>query len=281
MSRVALATSAEIPEGDEDFPPLIAALAALGVGAEAVVWDDPAVDWSRFDLVLPRSTWDYAERRDDFLAWARSVPRVLNPVETLEWNTDKQRYLTDLAAAGVPVVPTAFVEPGGALPPQEAPFVIKPAISAGGRSSARFEPGNADAARALVRRIHAAGRTAMVQPFLADQEETALVHIEGAYSHALRRRVPLPAGDEREVFFLDEELARSEATPEERAIAEAALPAGLLYGRVDLMGGLVLELEVAEPSLYLTYGDGAAERFAAAISQRLRTSPENGRTPSQ
>jgi glutathione synthase/RimK-type ligase-like ATP-grasp enzyme len=278
---VALATSAEIPEGDEDFEPLIAALATEGVEAETAVWDDAAVDWSRFDLVLPRATWDYAERRDEFLAWAAAIPWVLNPLEVLEWNTDKERYLTDLAARGVPVVPTEFVAPGAALDPPDEPFVVKPAISAGGRNSARFEPADAEAARELVARIHAAGRTAMVQPFLGEREETALVYIDGAYSHAVRRRVPLPAAGARDVFFLDEELARAEATPDERAVAEAALPEGLLYGRVDLMGGLVLELEIAEPSLYLTYADGAAARFAAAISQRLRISPENGRTKSQ
>ena len=54
-----------------------------------------------------------------------------------------------------------------------------------------------------------------------------------------------------------------------------------LYARVDLMGGAVLELEASEPSLYLAYGVGASARFAAAISQRLRISPENGRTTSQ
>jgi len=273
-AHVALATAAEIPDGDEDFPALVEALAAEGVAAEAAVWDDPAVDWSRFDLVLPRATWDYAERRDAFLAWARSVPRVLNPVDVLEWNTDKERYLTDLAAAGVPVVPTVFVEPGAAFEAPDGPFVVKPSISAGGRSSARFEPGEAGAARALVARIHAAGRTAMVQPFLGELEEKALVYLDGAYSHALRRRVPLPAAGDREVFFLDEELARAEATAEERAVAEAALPDGLLYGRVDLMGGLVLELEVAEPSLYLLYGDGAPGRFAAAIARSLRATVE-------
>jgi glutathione synthase/RimK-type ligase-like ATP-grasp enzyme len=278
---VALATSAEIPEGDEDFEPLIAALATEGVEAEAAVWDDPAVNWSRFDLVLPRATWDYAERRDEFLAWADAMRWVLNPLAVLEWNTDKERYLTDLAARGVPVVPTEFVAPGTALEPPDVPFVVKPAISAGGRNSARFDPADAEAARELVARIHAAGRTAMVQPFLGEHEETALVYIDGAYSHAVRRRVPLPAAGARDVFFLDEELARAEATPDERAVAEAALPEGLLYGRVDLMGGLVLELEIAEPSLYLTYADGAVARFAAAIVQRLRISPENGRTTSQ
>jgi glutathione synthase/RimK-type ligase-like ATP-grasp enzyme len=266
---VALATSAEIPEGDEDFKPLIAALAAEGIAAEAAVWDDQAVDWGRFDLVLPRATWDYAERRDEFLGWAAAMPSVLNPLGVLEWNTDKERYLTDLAARGVPVVPTEFVAPGAELEPPGEPFVVKPAISAGGRNSARFDPADAEAARELVARIHAAGRTAMVQPFLGEHEETALVYIDGAYSHAVRRRVPLPAAGARDVFFLDEELAPTEAVAEEQAVAEAALPDGLLYGRVDLMGGLVLELEVAEPSLYLTYSDGAARRFAGAIAQRL------------
>jgi len=271
--RVALATCAEIPAGDEDFPPLTEALSRLGVAADTVVWDDDGVDWATYDLVLPRATWDYAERRDEFLAWAASVPRVLNPLDVLEWNTDKERYLTDLAAAGVPVVPTAFVPPGGTTEPPDRPFVVKPSVSAGGRSSARFEPGEADAARTLVSRIHAEGRTAMIQPYLGDRRELGLIAIDGELSHAVRRDVPLPAAGDREVLYLDEELGRAEATGAERDIAEAALACApdpaLLYGRVDLMGDVVLELEIAEPSLYLTYADGAAGRFARAIARRL------------
>src|SRR5262249_20370745 len=150
----------------EDFPSLIDELAALGVSAEPAVWDDSSVDWSRYGLVLPRSTWNYAERRDEFLAWAHSLPRVLNPLSLLEWNTDKQRYLTDLATAGVPVVPTTFVGPGERLEVPEGPFVVKPTVSAGGRRSARFGQRESNAAQSLVARIHADGRTAMVQPFL-------------------------------------------------------------------------------------------------------------------
>ncbi len=278
-ARVALATCAEIPDGDDDFPALLDALAAEGVAAEAAVWDDPAVDWGRFDLVLPRSTWDYAERRDVFLAWARTVPRVLNPIGVLEWNTDKQRYLNDLAAAGVPTVPTEFVEPGSPFTAPTLPFVVKPAISAGGRSSARFEPGDTGAAEALVARIHAEGRTAMVQPFLGELEETAVVALDGAFSHAVRRRVPLPAAGDRPVLYLDEEIAPAAASARQQEIADAALalaPGELLYGRVDLIGDTVLELEVAEPSLYLGLGDDAATRFAAAIGRRLASGPETG-----
>jgi len=236
------------------------------------VWDDGSVDWSVYDLVLPRSTWDYAERRDDFLAWAAVLPRVLNPVSILEWNTDKQRYLTDLAAAGVPIVPTNFVAPGDELQTPDGPFVVKPAISAGGRSSARFEAHDAEAAEVLVARIHAENRTAIVQPFLGERDEKALVYLEGLYSHAVRRRVPLPAAGDLDVLYLDEDLGHARATRREREIAEEALacaPAALLYGRVDLMGEAVLELEIAEPSLYLGFGKGAANHLAKAISRRL------------
>jgi glutathione synthase/RimK-type ligase-like ATP-grasp enzyme len=281
--RIALATCAEIPEGDEDFPALIAALAALGVRAEPAVWDSGS-DWCRFDLVVLRSTWDYAERRDIFLAWVRSLPRVLNPLPVLCWNTDKQRYLTDLAAAGVPIVPTEFVAPGEKLDPPGEPFVVKPAISAGGRSSANFQPRDLEAARGLVARIHADGRTAMVQPYLGDVEETDLVYIDGGYSHALRRRVPLPAAVDCDVFYLDEELRPAQARTRDCTVAEQALaaaPGELLYGRVDLVDGAVLELELAEPSLYLGFGEGAAARLAAAISRRLRISAEDGPTMSQ
>jgi glutathione synthase/RimK-type ligase-like ATP-grasp enzyme len=261
-----------LPQGDEDAQSLIDALATHGIDAANAVWDDPAVDWNSFGLVIVRSAWDYAERRDAFLAWARSLRRVLNDVPVLEWSTDKQRYLTDLESTGVPVVPTVFVAPGKAFDPPREPFVVKPSVSAGGRSSARFEPGETEKARALVSHIHAEGRTAMVQPFLGEIEETALVYIDGAYSHALRRRVPLPAAA-AEVLYLEEQLEAAQATAQERSVADTALaaaPDGLLYARVDVAEELVIELELAEPSLYLAFGAGAAARFAAAIERRLR-----------
>ena len=39
------------------------------------------------------------------------MPNLLNAPEVVAWNTDK-RYLADLAAAGVPTVPSAFFAPG-------------------------------------------------------------------------------------------------------------------------------------------------------------------------
>ena len=202
--RVALATCAEIPQGDEDFPALVAELAALGVEAVPAVWD-AAVDWESFDLVVLRSTWDYAERREEFLRWAGSAPgaqpRCGAGVEHGQGavpDRPRRRRRADR--------PDPVRGAGRALDPPGERFVVKPAISAGGRSSAWFSPTEADAARALVGPIHGEGRTAMVQPYLDEAVETALVYVDGEYSHALRRVVPLPAAGEREVFYLDEQV---------------------------------------------------------------------------
>ena len=280
--RVALATCATLPDLDPDDRPLVAALAEHEISAVPAIWDDPAVDWPSFALVVLRSTWDYAERRDEFLAWADSVPRLANPAGVVRWNTDKRTYLPELGRAGVPVVDTVFLRPGDGLDPQPGTFVVKPSISAGGRSSGRFEPDDLESARALVDEIHAAGRWAMVQPFLPDRErgETGVVCLAGSIAHAVERRVPLPdpAGP-RPSLYLDETIRTREATADEQDVAARALAVvpdarDLLYARVDLLhddagAPLVLELEVTEPSLYLSHAHGSVERLAAAIARRM------------
>src|SRR5690606_25070019 len=112
--HVVLATVAEAWPLDEDAPLLTEALAVEGVTAEPAMWDDDGVDWGAFDLVVVRSTWDYARRLDEFRRWIRLVERataLANPGRVIVWNTDK-RYLADLAAAGVDVVPTTYLLPG-------------------------------------------------------------------------------------------------------------------------------------------------------------------------
>jgi glutathione synthase/RimK-type ligase-like ATP-grasp enzyme len=236
------------------------------------VWDDPAVDWERFELVVVRSAWDWAERWREFLAWAEARARIENPVAVLRFGVDKERYLAALAAAGVPIVPTSFVHAGEPFEPPREAFVVKPAISAGGRRSAQFAAGDG-AALSLVEEITVAGETAMVQPLLTGVPETSLVFVGGAFSHSLARRASLPAGTAEDVLYLDEELGPHEASAAELRVAEAALtvvPQPWLYARIDLLGGLVLELEVVEPSLYLSYAEGSADRFAQAVAATLR-----------
>jgi glutathione synthase/RimK-type ligase-like ATP-grasp enzyme len=275
VATIALATCAEVPELDEDGPALVAALRGHGIEPVAAVWDDPAVDWSRFELVVLRSTWDYAERRDEFLAWIDRLERVVNPPEVVRWNSDKA-YLGELA--GVPVVPTSFLDPGDSLEPPPGRFVVKPRISAGGRNTASYEAHELELARRHLDALHAAGRPAMVQPYLEGIDvfgEAALIWIGGEYSHAITKGALLRPGQTPGTeLFLAETIAAREASPAERDTAERALGAlpfdGLLYARVDLVPGepdpLVLEIELTEPSLYLGYTTGAAERLASAIA---------------
>lgn len=248
------------------------------------MWDDEAVRWDAYDLVVVRSTWDYSDRRAAFLAWAARVPRVLNPLPVLAWNTDKS-YLRGLGARGVPTVATQWIEPGedpGRLHLPAGEVVVKPAVSAGSRDTERHrDPADA---RRHAERLLEAGRTVMVQPYVASVDaegETGLLYIDGHFSHAVRKGATLvrPGAAEGRLFA-PEEITHAAPNPLQRAAAEAVLdalqwPRGeLLYARVDLVRGdggapRLLELELTEPSLYLRFGDGAADRFAAAIARRL------------
>ncbi|MEV0810654.1 hypothetical protein [Micromonospora sp. NPDC050200] len=290
--RVALVTCDQLTDLDPDDRLVLAPLAARGVTAEVAVWDDPAVDWAGYDLVVLRSPWDYAPRRDEFVAWAQTVPALVNPADVVRWNTDK-RYLGELSAAGVPVVPTSWVVPGQSWqPPADSrEYVIKPAVSAGSQDTGRYDlsdPEHRELAAAHVRRLSDAGRLTMVQPYLSAVDtagETALLFLAGpqglAFSHAIRKGAMLEGPDLGvEGLYKPEKISARTAGPEQLAVAErvlAEVPGGsqrLLYARVDLIPGpggapVLVELELTEPSLFLGYADGAADRLADAVLAHL------------
>jgi glutathione synthase/RimK-type ligase-like ATP-grasp enzyme len=280
---VAIASCAAVVGADADDLRLIDVLRCRGVGAVHAAWDDSRVNWPSFPLVVVRSTWDYPDRRDEFLAWAARLRRVLNPLPVLRWNTDK-RYLDDLAAAGLPVIPTRFLGPGDAFVPPSWPFVVKPAVSCGAKQTARYHAGDGAAASGHVRRLQANGRTVMIQPYQSGIEaegEAAVLFIGGAFSHSIRRGALLKhVGRAPEVEMTPLGVRAYEATPAERSLAEKALstvpggPSEILYARVDLAPGpagepLILELELTEPSLFLGFSEGAADRLADAIASAL------------
>ncbi|HLY76028.1 MAG TPA: hypothetical protein VKU80_18060, partial [Planctomycetota bacterium] len=173
MKPIALVTAREAAGLDDDMDPLLTALRAEGAPAEPAVWDDPTVDWSGYALLVLRSTWDYSRRRNEFLAWATQVEkkvRLCNSARTVRWNTDKH-YLGELGAAGVPIVPTRFIEPGETIRfPFDGEFVIKPTVGAGSIGVGRFPEKNL-AAEDHVRRLHRSGRSAMIQPYLDRVDE--------------------------------------------------------------------------------------------------------------
>jgi glutathione synthase/RimK-type ligase-like ATP-grasp enzyme len=277
--RIALATCSYFPGGDPDDEGLPGAIE----GSSFVVWDDAGVDWDAYDLVVVRSTWDYQQRRDEYLAWARSLgDRLVNPPEILAWNTDK-KYLKELADAGLAVVPTALVRPGEAFTPPAGEYVVKPTVSAGSRDTARFT-GDDPRARALVQDIHASGRTAMVQPYIPsvdERGETALLFFGGAFSHAIHKGPLLARGaDPTSEVFAAETIEPREASEAERALGERILAwvaerfpgVELTYARVDVVEGpdgspLLLELELTEPSLFFMGQEERLSRFAAAVER--------------
>ncbi len=283
--RIALATAIAAFTLDDDLPPLLAALRERGHVADALAWDDPTVSWSRFDLVLLRSTWNYTECPAEFLTWCKRVAaqtRLLNPPELVRWNTDK-RYLADLASKGVPVIPAYFLAPGDdpASFPAHAEFVVKPCIGAGSRDTQRYTAPNRAMAIAHAKRLLDTDRHVLVQPYLEAVDtagETALLFFAGHYSHAIRKGPLLQRnGAATSALFAPEAITAREPTPAEIAVAQrtlAAIPGGApLYARVDLLpsasGPQLLELELTEPSLFFAHAPGSAERFVAAIEAVL------------
>ena len=259
---------------DAETLPLVAALAERGADARVEPWDtdDDLVGWTAADLVAVRTTWDYTGRRDEFLAWAARVASATvlqNPLAVLEWNSHK-RYLTELAAAGVPVVPTRLV-PAGTEPDPLGParVVVKPAVSAGGRGAHRgLGPELDETLAGLV-----ALGDALVQPAVESIEtegEVSLIRLGDRWSHAVRKFPP--AGG----FLVHERhggrLQDHEPTPRELEVADAALacsPAPVHAARVDLVRldgePVVMELELIEPELFLRRCPDAAGRLAEAL----------------
>jgi hypothetical protein len=283
LVTIALATGSAYQHLDPDLPLIAQAAENRGTTAEAVVWDDPSVDWARFDAVVVRSCWDYVARREEFLAWAASVPRLHNDADVLRWNTDKT-YLRQLDAAGVPIIETRWdVAPGDDLG-DHAEWVVKPTISAGSRDTARW--GTREEAWQHSASLVQAGRTSMTQPYVAsvdDEGETAMLFFSGELSHAIRKGPLLEPGEgvrqDRDSRENITPRTPSEAQREvsRRAIAAACDALGVdrppLYARVDLVTAadgspLLIELELAEPSLFLSHADGAAERLVDAVLAR-------------
>ena len=265
---------------DPDSPLLLGALGDEGLDARLAVWDDPAEAWDRDDLVLVRSTWDYAPRHAEFLAWAASVPRLANPYPVIAYSSDKH-YLVDLAARGHRVVPTTVLEVGDEAQLPAGDVVVKPCVGAGSMDAARYRPGEGDAARVHVARLHAASRAALVQPYVNSVDEVgerALVFIGGEFSHAMTKGAMLNVQEyDRTALFRRERMSLAPVEADALATARALLAdlgwSDLLYARVDLVrldgAWALMELELVEPSLFLSHFAPAARALADAIARRL------------
>ena len=269
---IALATSEALPGLDEDSVPLLDALRRRGVAARPVVWTDEHVDWSGFDAVVVRSTWDYFDRFGEFLAWLDALPvGVINPKGVIAWNAHKS-YLRDLAEAGVPTVDTLYVERGDAVEVPWADAIVKPAVAGSAKGLRRLTAGE---------EIAAGAHELLVQPFLPSiqgEGELSLLYAGGTLSHAVRKTPR--AGDIRVQPEWGGSAALIEPPDEAVEVAARALAAvgePLVYARADLVraddGTLrIIELELIEPNLFLTGNPEGTARFADAFSAAVARS---------
>jgi glutathione synthase/RimK-type ligase-like ATP-grasp enzyme len=266
---------------DTDLPHVLAAFGRIGLDVDVATWDDRGYDWSDARLVLVRSPWDYVLRRREFVAWAHDVAaltRIENPADVIETNTDK-RYLRTLERAGVPVVPTGWIEPGDDVDAVIAEVreahgervVVKPSVSAAARDT--LLTADPREAAELARTVLTRGCAVLVQPFVAavdGEGETSVLVVDGEVTHAVRRAPVLStAGFSDGLVDVTDELARTAL-----GVVAAAEASELLYARVDLVrspeGSLqLMELELTEPTLFLDLCPQAADVLARGVAARL------------
>lgn len=274
--RIALATCLDIPEPDVDEPLMLDAFAKAGAEAKLLAWDDPNARFADYDLVILRSTWNYFEHLDAFLAWAGRTARLRNAPNVVRWNAVKT-YLRELEARGIDIVPTQLVAKGEKAQLADVPWrdvVVKPLVSAGSFCTERFahdDPRGQTFLDDLSRE-----RDVMIQkwmPAVNDYGERSLVWIDGEITHAIRKS-PRFAGGAESVS------GEVPITAEERAFAERVIAAAqakeLLYGRVDVIRDdetlRLMELELVEPSLFFKQCPRSLDRFVESAMKAVRRS---------
>jgi glutathione synthase/RimK-type ligase-like ATP-grasp enzyme len=287
MTRLAFLTLEDRSGYVIDDELAIAELTRRGFDVREIPWSRDHTDWSTFDLVIVRTTWDYHKRPTEFLAALARIEAsgttLENPRALITWNLDK-RYLRDLAARGVPTVPSIWGH-GGTAETFAALFdtlatneiVVKPIVSANALDTFRLHaPLTPQMSETLVRTFTA--RAWVAQPFLksiVDDGELSIFYFDGQLSHAVRK-VP-KSGD----FRVQEEhggnIAPVPIADDVRRAADDVIQAvtpAPFQARADLVrlddGSLALmELELIEPSLYFRTDASAPGHFADAVVRVL------------
>ncbi len=286
--HIALPTCSKLPDWEVDDRPLFEAFGERGVRISHPVWDDASIDWRAFDACLIRTTWDYQEKHEAFIAWAEQVDqvtRLFNPLSIVRWNSHKT-YLRDLAERGAPIAPTVWLDADTKANVKEIVnshgwerAFIKPFIGSTSRETLRFdadEEGLSAAQAHLDRLLPNEG--VMIQPYLERVEtegELSAIFIDGEITHTVRK-IPVP-GDYRvqdDFGASDEPLAFGDAELDLARRIMRLVEGDLLYGRVDFLrdnsGQLCLsELELVEPSLFFRHGGHAGKLLAEALTRRL------------
>ncbi|WP_440134104.1 ATP-grasp domain-containing protein [Chitinophaga sancti] len=271
--------------GFNEITGLLSYLQNKGLDIEATIWDDPAVDWTKYDIAILKTPWDYHQKIDAFKAWLDKIEslniRLLNDYKIVRWNLDKH-YLQEIIADGFDVIPSVFLERGwkGGLQPlfetlKTQSVIIKPCISGGSKNTIIVHQ---QAIAASYEQVVAllADADYIVQPLMNEIQdgEWSYIFFNGKYSHTILKRPK--AGDFRVQQIYGGSIDTLYPTAEEIAHAATYVEKyakECLYVRVDglMVNGhfVLMELELIEPYLYLSYGENALENYYQAILAQI------------
>jgi len=271
---------------DDELP--ITHLHDVGWTVEMVSWRKD-YNWSQFDVVVIRSTWDYQNDPDTFFAVLESIDRsntrLENSLELVRWNMQKT-YLRDIALKGTSIVPTLWQKK--AVDPKKLgsffeqldteEIIIKPIIGASAGHAFRLHQSQSSAKLPVLEKIFDR-RAYMVQPFMAniiEEGEFSLIYFEGMHSHTILKtpktndfRVQEEHGGNIRPVIAEPELLHSS-----QHVIDS-LPQKPLYARADFVRTeqstfALMELELIEPALYFRMDADSPMRFAHALTTRLR-----------
>ncbi len=269
------------PDPDLDIPFLVPALEALGNNVDVLNWKT-ATNFHKYDLLVIRSPWDYAQNFNQFHNWlhlVNSQVKVINPVAVIDENIDK-RYLLKLAAAGIEIIPTQILEFVAGLNDiklHDGKMVMKPVIGAGARGA--FIVDNGSNLEDLCQRYFSTTETPLlVQPYLKEVDypgEIAVVCCKGEIMHSVIKRPALSDGGHGD-FAANVDIS-TELTKFINHIMEFEIAgtqvSELVYSRIDVVptaeGFKLMELELIEPFLFLPMNPDSTQVFATAIHNAI------------
>ncbi|MBX9887278.1 MAG: hypothetical protein K2Y30_05005 [Flavobacteriaceae bacterium] len=284
--KIAILTCNQLPELTPQDQPLILELAKHSIEAIPVIWDNPNVNWSDFDYLVFRNTWDYFEKEVQFNTWLTKIEKLgiktLNSIAIIKENKHKF-YLREMEQQGVQILPTIFINKTSNLslktliPSTWKKAVIKPAFSAGSYQTEVFDITDSEII-SLQYKVIAAEKELLLQEFIPEilsLGETSFIFFNKKFSHAVNKK-PVEGDFRIQVQFGGKYTL---VEPNSNLITQAQkivnrFADDLLYARVD---GIIIdnqlhlmEVECIEPDLYLNLSDGATERFTQAIINSIQ-----------
>lgn len=286
-TRLAFVTDSIHPNFAEDDRIVVRYLSAHGYWVDPVIWDDSSVNWSSFDCIILRSSWDYFLKIVTFTAWldqlALAKVKVYNPVPVLQWNKNKN-YLLHFKEAGILIPEFEYCKQGLAYSlnnilqeHQWHKVVIKPSVSGGAHKT-----WVTDLSQALVHQLDFEALTlhqdVIVQKFsdeIVRHGELSLINFNKKFSHAVLKqakvgdfRVQAQYGGQHTIYHPSASLLNQV----DRILSFIADP--LLYARID--GFLddqhnfwLMELELLEPVLFFDSDTDACQRFEQALTELI------------